>query len=69
MHYINILDATKTLPFEYFPLRKFGRIVLNKNVSNFFAEQEQSAFSPTNLVLGWALSPDLSTYITVSICT
>ncbi|KAI0003935.1 heme-dependent catalase [Xylariaceae sp. FL0662B] len=55
---INIFDATKTLPFEDFPKRKFGRIVLNKNVENFFAESEQSAFSPTNLVPGWALSPD-----------
>ncbi|KAI1329505.1 heme-dependent catalase [Xylariaceae sp. FL0255] len=55
---INIFDATKTLPFADFPLRKFGRIVLDKNVDNFFAESEQSAFSPTNIVPGWALSPD-----------
>ncbi|KAI0599972.1 heme-dependent catalase [Biscogniauxia sp. FL1348] len=55
---INIFDATKTLPFKDFPLKKFGRIVLDKNVENFFAESEQSAFSPTNLVPGWALSPD-----------
>lgn len=61
-HHINIFDPTKTLPFKHFPLRKFGRIVLNENVSNFFAEQEQSAFSPTNLVPGWALSPDPSEY-------
>lgn len=59
---INIFDATKTLPFADFPLRKFGRIVLDNNVDNFFAESEQSAFSPTNLVPGWALSPDPSTY-------
>jgi catalase len=65
-HHINIFDPTKTLPFEHFPLRKFGRIVLNENVSNFFAEQEQSAFSPTNIVPGWALSPDPSTYITIA---
>ncbi|KAI2472270.1 heme-dependent catalase [Annulohypoxylon bovei var. microspora] len=55
---INIFDTTKTLPFEDFPKRKFGRIVLDKNVDNFFADSEQSAFSPTNLVPGWALSPD-----------
>lgn len=60
---INIFDPTKTLPFEDFPLRKFGRIVLNKNVDNFFAEQEQAAFSPTNLVPGWALSPDPSEFM------
>jgi len=57
---INIFDATKTLPFEDFPLRKFGRIVLNRNADDSFAEIEQSAFSPTNLVPGWALSPDPS---------
>ncbi|KAI1812514.1 catA, catalase [Poronia punctata] len=55
---VNIFDATKTLPFEDFPLRKFGRIVLDRNVDDSFAEIEQSAFSPTNLVPGWALTPD-----------
>ncbi|KAI1454237.1 catA, catalase [Annulohypoxylon moriforme] len=55
---INIFDPTKTLPYKDFPEKKFGKIVLNKNVDNFFAESEQSAFSPTNLVPGWALSPD-----------
>ena len=59
---INIFDPTKTLPFADFPLKKFGRIVLDKTVENFFAESEQSAFSPTNLVPGWALSPDPSKY-------
>lgn len=58
---IDIFDPTKTLPFADFPLRKFGRITLNRNVDNFFAEQEQAAFSPTNVVPGWALSPDPST--------
>ncbi|GAP90749.1 putative catalase [Rosellinia necatrix] len=55
---INIFDATKTLPLEDFPLTKFGRIVLDKNPDDSFAEVEQSAFSPTNVVPGWALSPD-----------
>ncbi|KAI5926671.1 heme-dependent catalase [Camillea tinctor] len=55
---INIFDATKTLPHKDFPLKKFGRIVLDRNPENFFAESEQSAFSPTNIVPGWALSPD-----------
>ncbi|RYC56256.1 hypothetical protein CHU98_g9958 [Xylaria longipes] len=55
---IDIFDPTKTLPHEDFPLRKFGRIVLNKNPDDNFAEVEQSAFSPTNIVPGWALSPD-----------
>lgn len=57
---INIFDPTKTLPFADFPLKKFGEIVLTGNVCNFFAESEQSAFSPTNVVPGWALSPDPS---------
>lgn len=65
---VNIFDATKTLPFEDFPLKKFGRIVLDKNVENFFAESEQSAFSPTNLVPGWALSPDPSECYRMSVC-
>ncbi|KAI0870415.1 catA, catalase [Hypoxylon argillaceum] len=55
---INIFDATKTLPLKDFPLRKFGRIVLDRNPDDSFAEVEQSAFSPTNIVPGWALSPD-----------
>ncbi|TRX95685.1 hypothetical protein FHL15_003239 [Xylaria flabelliformis] len=55
---INIFDSTKTLPFADFPKRKFGRIVLNRNPDDHFAEVEQSAFSPTNVVPGWALSPD-----------
>ncbi|KAI1407968.1 heme-dependent catalase [Hypoxylon sp. FL1857] len=57
-YHINIFDATKTLPLKDFPLRKFGKIYLDKNVRNFFAESEQSAFSPTNIVPGWALTPD-----------
>lgn len=61
-YHINIFDATKTFPFHEFPLRKFGKITLNRNLDNFFAEQEQSAFSPTNLVPGWALTPDPSKY-------
>lgn len=57
---INIFDPTKTFPQGEFPLTEFGKIVLDKNVDNFFAESEQSAFSPTNLVPGWALTPDPS---------
>ncbi|KAI1770087.1 catA, catalase [Hypoxylon cercidicola] len=55
---IDIFDPTKTIPEDKFPFIKFGEIVLDKNVDNFFAESEQSAFSPTNLVPGWALTPD-----------
>lgn len=57
---VNIFDPTKTLPSNDFPYRPFGRIVLNRNVADQFAEVEQAAFSPTNVVPGWALSPDPS---------
>lgn len=49
---------TKTLPSKDFPYQPFGRIVLNKNVGDNFAEVEQAAFSPANVVPGWALSRD-----------
>lgn len=59
---IDIFDPTKTLPSKDFPYRPFGRIVLNKNVGDNFAETEQAAFSPANVVPGWALSPDPGKY-------
>ena len=37
----NILDLTKVWPHAEFPLRPFGKIVLDKNVDNYFAEIEQ----------------------------
>lgn len=54
---IDVLQ-TKTLPSKDFPYQPFGRIVLNKNVGDNFAEVEQAAFSPANVVPGWALSSD-----------
>lgn len=60
---INIFDPTKTLPSTDFPYRPFGRIVLNENVNDQFAEVEQAAFSPTSIVPGWALSPDPGTSV------
>lgn len=55
---IDIFDPTKTLPSADFPYRPFGRIVLNRNPEDQFAEVEQATFSPANVVPGWALSPD-----------
>ncbi|KXJ94044.1 catalase-like domain-containing protein [Microdochium bolleyi] len=55
---VNIFDPTKVLPECDFPLRRFGRIVLDRNVDNFHAETDQSAFAVTNMVPGWALTPD-----------
>jgi len=48
----DILDATKLIPEEQIPVRTIGRMVLNKNVDNFFAETEQVAFCTQNLVPG-----------------
>lgn len=54
----DILDATKLWPEEIVPVTEFGRIELNRNVENFFAETEQSAFNPANLVRGIETSDD-----------
>lgn len=54
----NILDLTKVWPHSQFPLRPVGKIVLNENVQNYFAEIEQSAFSPSHLVHGVEPSAD-----------
>ena len=51
-------DITKVLPHGDFPLVPVGRMVLNRNPENYFAEVEQSAFSPGNFVPGIAASPD-----------
>ncbi len=51
-------DLTKVWPHSVAPLRPFGRLVLDRNPANYFAEVEQAAFSPGNLVPGMAPSPD-----------
>jgi catalase len=51
-------DITKVWPHGDAPLRPVGRMVLNRNPENYFAEVEQSAFSPGNFVPGVAASPD-----------
>ncbi|MEG1981713.1 MAG: catalase [Clostridia bacterium] len=52
------LDDTKIWPEESYPLIKVGMLTLNKNPDNFFAQVEQSAFCPGNLVNGVELSFD-----------
>lgn len=52
------LDATKIWPPELFPLRPVGRMVLNKNPENYFAEVEQAAFGTGVLVDGMDFSDD-----------
>lgn len=51
-------DITKVWFHGDFPLIPVGRIVLNRNPKNYFAEVEQAAFSPANFVPGIAASPD-----------
>ncbi|MCR3921735.1 MAG: catalase [Firmicutes bacterium] len=48
----DILDATKFWPEEQIPVRKIGKMTLNRNVDNFFAETEQVAFHPGHVVSG-----------------
>ena len=48
----NIFDVTKVWPHSEIPLRKVGRITLNRNPQNYFAEIEEIAFSPAHLVPG-----------------
>ncbi|KNB54296.1 hydroperoxidase [Streptomyces caatingaensis] len=48
----DLLDATKIIPEEQVPVRPVGRLVLNRNPQNFFAETEQVAFHTANVVPG-----------------
>src|ERR1700710_1460104 len=48
----DVLDATKIVPEELIPLRVVGRMVLDRNPANFFAETEQVAFCTANVVPG-----------------
>ena len=54
----NPFDITKVWPHSDYPLIPVGKMVLNRNPKNYFAETEQSAFSPGNFVPGIAASPD-----------
>lgn len=48
----DVLDPTKLVPEEAVPVRRVGRLVLDRNPDNFFAETEQVAFCPANIVPG-----------------
>jgi catalase len=52
------LDATKLIPEELVPLKTIGRMVLDRWPDNFFAETEQVAFCPANIVPGIDFSND-----------
>ena len=53
-----MLDATKLIPEEVIPLEMVGKMVLDRNPDNFFAETEQVAFCPANVVPGIDFSED-----------
>jgi catalase len=48
----DVLDATKLIPEEVLPLKIIGKMVLDRNVDNYFAETEQVAFATTDVVPG-----------------
>ncbi|MBN1475755.1 catalase [Candidatus Sumerlaeota bacterium] len=54
----NPFDLTKVWPHADYPLIEVGVMELNRNPENYFAEVEQSAFSPANVVPGISFSPD-----------
>jgi catalase len=51
-------DVTKVWPHKDYPMIDVGELELNRNPGNYFAEVEQSAFSPSNIVPGISFSPD-----------
>ncbi|WP_343628281.1 catalase [Roseateles sp.] len=54
----DVLDATKIVPEELVPVRPVGRLVLDRNPDNFFAETEQVAFCTANIIPGLDFSND-----------
>ncbi|HXI69976.1 MAG TPA: catalase [Verrucomicrobiae bacterium] len=54
----NPFDLTKVWPHKDYPMIDVGILELNRNPENYFAEVEQSAFSPSNIVPGIGFSPD-----------
>lgn len=54
----NPFDLTKIWSHRDYPLIEVGELVLNRNPENYFAEVEQSAFAPSNVVPGLGFSPD-----------
>jgi catalase len=55
---VDILDATKLIPEELVPVRRIGKMTLDRNPTNFFAETEQVAFHPGHVVPGIDFSND-----------
>lgn len=57
-HYENPFDITKIWRHKEYPLHEVGVLELNRNPENYFAEVEQSAFTPAHVVPGIGFSPD-----------
>ena len=57
-YHINPFDLTKVWPHADYPLIEVGILELNRNAENYFAEIEQAAFEPSNIVPGIGFSPD-----------
>jgi len=57
-YHINPFDLTKVWPHGDYPLIDVGILELNRNPENYFADVEQAAFSPANVVPGISFSPD-----------
>ncbi|UPT74650.1 MAG: catalase [Elusimicrobiota bacterium] len=54
----DLLDPTKLIPEELVPVKRIGKLTLNRNPDNFFAETEQAAFHPGHVVPGIDFSDD-----------
>src|SRR4029078_13194617 len=48
----DLLDPTKIIPEEIVPVRRIGKLTLNRHPHNFFAETEQGGFTTRNVVPG-----------------
>jgi catalase len=57
-YHIHPFDVTKVWPHADYPLIEIGYFELNRNPNNFFAEVEQAAFAPSNIIPGISFSPD-----------
>lgn len=57
-YHVNPFDLTKVWPHADYPLVEVGVLELNRNPENYFADIEQAAFEPSNMVPGISWSPD-----------
>jgi catalase len=57
-YHLNPFDLTKVWPHKDYPLIEVGIVELNRNPENYFAEVEQAAFAPANVIPGISFSPD-----------